>query len=211
MGTVRLAIAPQVVDRAAARRAALVGEAPAGSVGRAAQIGRDLAGDEVEQSVHTSDVPARRRRNPGPAPHNHAVAPTRTDLRHRIGTAIAERVSPERTRAATLTERLTVSRLSWDWLVRANRWLGLLGKFTTGLWCGFVAAVILGFDVERVVRDALNSGQPIREAFVLAILLPTIAFLLARSAIGYARWRLQRELWRRDVERLSTLRRDDEM
>ena len=49
-------------------------------------------------------------------------------------------------------------------------WLGLLGKFTTGLWCGFVAAVILGFDVE-----------------------------------------LQRELWRRDVERLSTLRRDDEM
>jgi len=28
-------------------------------------------------------------------------------------------------------------------------------------------------------------------------------FLLARSLIGYARWKLQRELWRRDVERLS--------
>jgi hypothetical protein len=35
------------------------------------------------------------------------------------------------------------------------------------------------------------------------IILPTLAFLVARSAIGFARWRLQRELWRRDVERLE--------
>ena len=30
-----------------------------------------------------------------------------------------------------------------------------------------------------------------------------LLFLVARSAIGFARWRLQRELWRRDVERLE--------
>ena len=29
-------------------------------------------------------------------------------------------------------------------------------------------------------------------------------FLVARSALGFARWRLQRELWRRDVERLGS-------
>ncbi len=38
---------------------------------------------------------------------------------------------------------------------------------------------------------------------MLAILFPTIIFLLARSMIGWLRWKLQRELWRRDVERLS--------
>ena len=31
----------------------------------------------------------------------------------------------------------------------------------------------------------------------------TLVFLAARSMLGYCRWRLQRELWRRDVDRLS--------
>jgi hypothetical protein len=42
---------------------------------------------------------------------------------------------------------------------------------------------------------------------VLAIVLPSLAFLAARSLSGFARWRLQRELWRRDVERLSRAER----
>jgi hypothetical protein len=33
--------------------------------------------------------------------------------------------------------------------------------------------------------------------------VPTLVFLAARSMLGFARWRIQRELWRRDVARLS--------
>jgi hypothetical protein len=120
-----------------------------------------------------------------------------------MGAALAARVSPERTRRATLFERLTVRRLSWDLVVRCNRFLELAGKLATGVWVGFLVSVVLGFDWKQVVRDALNSGRPIEGAFVLALLLPTLIFLAARSLIGFARWRLQRELWRRDVERLE--------
>jgi hypothetical protein len=35
--------------------------------------------------------------------------------------------------------------------------------------------------------------------------VPTLVFLVARSAVGFARWRFQRELWRRDVERFGAL------
>jgi hypothetical protein len=58
--------------------------------------------------------------------------------------------------------------------------------------------------------DSLNSGKPIEGAFTLAILLPTLVFLAARSMLGFARWRLQRELWRRDVERLTSARQRDQ-
>jgi hypothetical protein len=34
-----------------------------------------------------------------------------------------------------------------------------------------------------------------------------VVFLAARSMLGFARWRLQRELWRRDVERLEARER----
>jgi hypothetical protein len=61
-------------------------------------------------------------------------------------------------------------------------------------------------DWKQVVEDALNSGRPVQGAFVLAVVLPTLAFVAARSTIGFARWRLQRELWRRDVERLEQAR-----
>jgi hypothetical protein len=37
----------------------------------------------------------------------------------------------------------------------------------------------------------------------LTLVLPTLAFFLLHSTIGFLRWRLQRELWRRDVERLD--------
>jgi hypothetical protein len=44
----------------------------------------------------------------------------------------------------------------------------------------------------------------------LAILIPTLMLLAARSMLGFARWRLQRELWRRDVERLTSARQRDQ-
>lgn len=94
-------------------------------------------------------------------------------------------------------------RLSWDMVVRCNRYLELLGKLATGIWVGFLISLVLGFDWKEVVTDALNSGRPVEGALALAVLLPTLLFLVARSAIGFARWRLQRELWRRDVERLE--------
>jgi hypothetical protein len=125
------------------------------------------------------------------------------DLRARLGHAISARVSPERTRRATLFERLTVSRLSWNAVVRLHRWLELTGKLATGVWVAFIASILLGLDFKDVVRHALNSGAPLQSAAALAIVIPTVVFLVARSSIGFARWRLQRELWRRDVLRLE--------
>jgi hypothetical protein len=124
-------------------------------------------------------------------------------MRQRIAAAIAARVSPERTRRATLIEQLTVQRLSWDNIVRANRYLELTGKLATAIWVGFIASLVIGVDYKDLVRHTLNSGEPLANAVLLAIAVPTAIFLLARSAIGFARWRLQRELWRRDVARLE--------
>ncbi len=42
-----------------------------------------------------------------------------------------------------------------------------------------------------------------RGAIVLAIVLPTLLFVALHSMIGWGRWRLQRELWRRDVAQLT--------
>jgi uncharacterized membrane protein len=124
-------------------------------------------------------------------------------LRRRVLAALEARLSPERTRRATLLERLTVRRLSWDTVVRLNRWLAFTGKLATGVWCAFIASFVLGVDWRDTVNSALNSSKPIEHAVALVLILPTLIFLAARSMIGFARWRLQRELWRRDVERLS--------
>jgi len=132
-----------------------------------------------------------------------------TGLRHRLTAAIVARVSPERTRRATLFERLTVQRLSWDAVVRLNRFLELTGKLATGVWVAFLASLVLGLDVRDTVEAAVNSGRPLENVILLAVLLPTLVFLAARSLIGFARWRLQRELWRRDVERLTLTRPPD--
>jgi hypothetical protein len=145
----------------------------------------------------------------------HSVAVTRTSagsrqLRARLEEALAARLSPARTRRATPLERLTVGRLSWDHVVRLHRYAELLGKLATAVWVAFIASLVLGLDWKRVVTDSLNSGRPIEGAFALAILLPTLVFLAARSMLGFARWRLQRELWRRDVERLTSARRRDQ-
>ena len=38
-----------------------------------------------------------------------------------------------------------------------------------------------------------------RSAVVVAILAAILMIVAVRSVIGFARWRIQRELWRRDV------------
>jgi hypothetical protein len=124
-------------------------------------------------------------------------------VRANVQRVFAERLSPERTRRATLLERQTVGRLEWQTIERLNRWLELLGRIATIIWAALVAVIVLGFDVKDKVADVVNGGDPVRAAIFLAILAPTIVFFLAHSAIGYMRWRLQRELWRRDVERLT--------
>jgi hypothetical protein len=130
----------------------------------------------------------------GPIPHR---------IRARIAAAIADRVSIDRTRRASLFERLTVQRLEWDSVVRLNRYLEVTGKIATAIWVAFIATVVFGVEWKSVLQDAVNSGKPLENVLFLVVALPTALFLLARSAIGFARWRLQRELWRRDVERLS--------
>ena len=124
-------------------------------------------------------------------------------VRASVQRVFAERLSPERTRRPTLLERQTVGRLDWQTIERLNRWLELLGRIATIVWAAFVAVIVLGFDVKDTVADVVNGGDPVRAAIFLAILAPTIIFFLAHSAIGYMRWRLQRELGRRDVNRLT--------
>jgi uncharacterized membrane protein YcfT len=124
-------------------------------------------------------------------------------LSARLRTALSVRLSPERTRSATSFERRTVGWLSWDQLVRLNRWLELVGKLTTVVWVAFMASLVLGFDWRGALEDAVNSGRPVQGALALAIVIPTLVFVAARSLIGFGRWRLQRELWRRDVARLE--------
>ena len=70
-------------------------------------------------------------------------------LRARREAALAARLSPERTRRATLLERLTVQRLSWHQIVRLHRYAELLGKLATAVWVAFVASLVLGLDWKR--------------------------------------------------------------
>lgn len=121
----------------------------------------------------------------------------------RLDKIVAERLAPERTRRATLLERMTVCRLRWDHVVLLHRWLELAGRLATAVWVMFVASVVLGVNWKEVVEHAINSGRPVAGALTVAIVVPTLLFVAARSAIGFARWRLQRELWRRDVERMT--------
>lgn len=129
--------------------------------------------------------------------------PRRRRLREKIESQFVERLSPERTRRSTLFERYTVGRLDWDTVARLNRWLELLGRIATAVWACLIATIVLGLDVRDVVEGVVNSGEPLREVLILALIIPTLAFFLLHSTIGFLRWRLQRELWRRDVERLE--------
>ena len=132
-----------------------------------------------------------------------SAATHRQRLRAGIESTFAKRLSPERTRRATWFERLTVGRLSWDAITRLNRWLELLGRIATVVWAGLIASIVLGVDVKDLVQEAVNSGQPLQDVVIIAVIVPTLAFFVLHSVIGFLRWRLQRELWRRDVARLE--------
>lgn len=140
------------------------------------------------------------------------MAPSRPDpqgLRQRIEATVAARVSPERTRRATMSERLTVSLLPWRRLVQINRALEILGKIATTVWVITIASIILfGLDLKDSIAHVFNAGRPVEGLIAAAILVPTVIFLLLRSGIGYCRWRVQRELWRRDVRRLTRVAQD---
>ena len=125
----------------------------------------------------------------------------RKRLRASVETRFAQRLSPERTRRATWFERQTVGRLEWDTVARLNRWLELLGRIATAVWICLIATILLGLDLRKLVEDLVNSGQPLQEVVLLAVIIPTLGFFLLHSTIGFLRWRLQRELWRRDVAR----------
>jgi hypothetical protein len=84
--------------------------------------------------------------------------------------------------------------------VRLNAYLELAGRVATVLWLGLLVSLVIGVDWESLVEKVINSGRPVESAVVLAVVLPAIVFLLARSPLSAARWRLHRELWRRDVE-----------
>lgn len=127
--------------------------------------------------------------------------PTASGIRGRVRAGLSA-VSPEWTRRATWIERQTVAKLSWSWLVRINRWLEVLGRVATFAYAVFFATLIFGVDWKHVVESLLNSGAPVRGAIALVIILPTLLFVALHSLTGYGRWRIQRELWRRDVDRL---------
>ena len=130
--------------------------------------------------------------------------PTRRQrVRMGIETVFAERLSPERTRRATWFERQTVGRLEFDTIARLNRWLELLGRIATFVWVAIIATIVLGVNLRDEVESVLNSGRPLRYVAILTVVLPTVVFFLLHSVIGFLRWRLQRELWRRDVDRFE--------
>jgi hypothetical protein len=124
-------------------------------------------------------------------------------LRTQAGALVARWVSPERTRRATLLERLTVQRLHWDRLVQLNQVLEVVGKVATVVWIAFVATVLLGVDLKDTLQEAVNSGNPVEAALVLIIVLATFAFVAVHSFIGFIRWRIQREFWRRELAQVG--------
>jgi hypothetical protein len=103
-------------------------------------------------------------------------------------------------------ERLTVQRLSWDQIVRLHRYVELLGKLATAVWGGVrrVAGPRPGLEAGR--DGLVELGQAERGRVRVGDPPAPLVFLAARSMLGFARWRLQRELWRRDVERLTSAR-----
>ena len=88
--------------------------------------------------------------------------------------------------------------------MRLNRWLEVLGKLASVVYVIFIVTLVLGVDWKHGVQDTFNSGAPVRGVLALVVVLPTLLFVALHSITGYGRWRLQRELWRRDIARMST-------
>ena len=120
-------------------------------------------------------------------------------LREHVAAVIARRVSPDRTRAATRLERLTVARLSWATLVRLNAALEIVGRAATVIWAGVIAAAVIGLRWRNALESALHEGRPVRAIVALALLLAIGVLVAVHSLLGFARWRIQRELWHRET------------
>src|SRR3712207_8746427 len=99
--------------------------------------------------------------------------------------ALSRRLTPERTRRATFFERLTVSRLEWQTLVRLNGLLELSGRIATGLLVAFAVSAFAGVDWQRAAESTLNSGRAIEEVLALIIVIPVLTFIALRSLIGF--------------------------
>jgi hypothetical protein len=119
-------------------------------------------------------------------------------VRHEIAA-----ISPERTRAASWVERMTVQRLSWSQVVKLNRILEVLGRLTTVVYCIFIVTLVLGVDWKHGVQETFNAGEPVKGVLAFVLVVPTLIFVALHSITGYGRWRLQRELWRRDVQSMA--------
>jgi len=131
-----------------------------------------------------------------------AARTRRARIAARVRSEIAA-ISPERTRRASWIERVTVERLTWSQIVRLNRWLEVLGRLTTGIYCVFIATLLIGVDWKHGVQDTFNAGEPVKGILAAVVVLPTLLFVALHSVTGYGRWRLQRELWRRDVASMA--------
>lgn len=141
-------------------------------------------------------VPSRRVENPTIESINRTPAGLRRVVAA-VGSRIAERVSPERTRRATFLERITVGRLSWSSWCAFTGGSSCLASWPLPFGLLSSLSVLLGVNWRR------SWGRPVAGALTVVIVFPTLLFVAARSTIGFARWRLPCELWRRDVARLE--------
>lgn len=121
----------------------------------------------------------------------------------RASRLVARRLTPERTRRATFFERHTVGRLTWAQLTRLNQALELVGRLTTVLLIAFAVSTVVGVDWRGAAEEVVNSGRPVQGALAVAVVFVLLTFVALRSVIGFGRWRIQRELWRRDVAALQ--------
>jgi hypothetical protein len=126
----------------------------------------------------------------------------RARLAARVRQEIAA-ISPERTRRASWVERHTVARLNQGMLERTNRWLEAVGRLTTVIYAAFIVTLVFGVDWKDAVQHLFNEGKPVKGAIALVVVLPTLIFVALHSITGYGRWRVQRELWRRDVAQMA--------
>lgn len=127
-------------------------------------------------------------------------------LRRRFAVAVRRRFTPEGTRAASLVERVALGRLSARAVARLNAALEMIGELATWLLIGIFAAALFGLDWRGKIESSFNQGEPIQHAVTIGILLSVLSLVALRSVIGAFRWRIQRELWRRDAAALATER-----
>jgi hypothetical protein len=86
-----------------------------------------------------------------------------------------------------------------DDALRLNAALEIAGRAATAIWVAVIAAAVIGLRWRNALENALNEGRPVRAIVALALLLAIGALVAVHSLLGFARWRVQRELWRRET------------